>query len=166
MHPIVTFWLLLFVVAPCYAGEIKEVDTYLVGARADAYIGEEFRADVTRAMLAAQRGDDQTAWSALSSALAFCSEQKSSDGRPVVSVTSDAEAKEYLASAESEVRPTFVDHACPAAYKAAAFLSVRAKDSSAAFGYLDRAQELAPHWAEPLAERVSYRQSWESSRLA
>ncbi len=154
MHKIVGFWLLLLGVVPCVAGEIKQVETYLIGPRADGYVGEEFRADVARAMLAVQRGDDQAAWSALSSALAFCGGQKKTAGRPVFSVTSDAEAKEYLASADPQALPTFVDHACPSAYKAAAFLSVRAQDADAAFRYLDRAQELAPHWAEPVAERA------------
>ena len=154
MSPFLVFFLSLLVVAPCIAGDINQVDTYLAGARADAYIGEEFRADVAKSIVAAQRGDDRAAWSALSSALTFCGEQRSSDGTRVYSVSNDAEAKEYLASAEAGVRTTFVDHACPAAYKAAAFLAVRASDSQAAFAYLDRAQELAPHWAEPVAERA------------
>ncbi len=154
MHRVFAFWLLLVGVAPCFAGDIKEVETYVTGVAPDAYIGEEFRADVTRAISTAQRGDDRAAWDALSSVLAFCDQQKGSDGKPVFSVTNDAEAKEYLAEAGSHARPRFVDHACPQAYKTAAFLAVRAKESNAAFGYLDRAQELAPHWAEPLAERA------------
>lgn len=145
---------LLLACGQCLAEQIAEVDTFLAGPLADAYIGQEFRADVTRAMLAAQRGDDAAAWAALSAALAFCDGQKGSDRAPVFSVTSEAEAKQYLAQAAAGVRPTFVDHACPAAYKSAAFLSVRAKASDAAFRYLDRAQALAPHWAEPLAERA------------
>lgn len=154
MRPTPVLLLLLLVTAPGMAQDLGEVDTYLAGPRADAYIGEEFRADVTRSMVAAQRGDDQVAWSALSSALAFCDGHRGSAEAPVYSVTNDAEAREYLASAAAGQRPTFVDHACPAAYKAAAFLAVRADDSTAAFSYLDRAQQLAPHWAEPLAERA------------
>lgn len=154
MRQLVVFLSLLLPVAHCVAAEIEQVDTYIAGAKADAYIGEEFRANVTRAMLSAQRGDDRAAWSELEEVLAFCSDKKSSDDTRVFSVTSDAEAKEYLATAEPGVLTTFVDHACPSAYKAAAFLSVRAKDSVAAYAYLDRAQALAPHWAEPLAERA------------
>jgi len=154
MHRVFAFWLLLLGVPPCFAGDIKEVDTYVSGVTPDAYIGEEFRVDVTRAILAAQRGNDRAAWGALSSVLAFCDEQRGSDEKPVFSVTNDAEAKEYLGEARPHARPRFIDHACPAAYKTAAFLSVRAKESNAAFDYLDRAQKLAPHWAEPLAERA------------
>ena len=154
MRSSLVFLLSLLVVAPCMGEDINQVDTYFVWAKAAAYIGEEFRADVSRSMMAAQRADDPAAWSALSSVVAFCGAHKSSDGTRVYSVTNDAEAKQYLASAKTGVRTTFVDHACPAAYKAAAFLAVRANDSSAALSYLDRAEELAPHWAEPLAERA------------
>ena len=154
MRQLVLYFSLLLPAAYCVAGEIKEVDTYLPGAKADAYIGEEFRADVTRAMTSIQRGDDRAAWSSLAEVLTFCNDKKNNNGARVFSVTSDAEAKEYQASAEPGVLTTFVDHACPSAYKAAAFLSIRAKDSDAAFAYLDQAQALAPHWAEPLAERA------------
>lgn len=149
----VVVMLSLLVAAPCAAQDVNEVDTFLTGPGADAYIGEEFRPDVAKSVAATQRGDDQAAWSALSSALAFCDQQISSDSTRVYSATNHAEQMEYAASTEAGVRTRFVDHACPAAYKTAAFLAVRANDSKTAFAHLDRAQALAPHWAEPLAER-------------
>lgn len=136
------------------AGEIKEVDTALNAGNADTYIGMEYRADVARAGDATQRGDDQAAWAALKDVLAFCDRQTGTDDTRIYSVRSDREANEYRAEAAEGVTTTFVDHACPSGYKLAAFLAVRAGQNDAAFAYLDRAQAIAPHWAEPLTERA------------
>jgi len=139
--------------ASCWADKIEGVASHMLRGPADAYIGEQYRAEVTRSMLAARKGDTRAAWAALQAPLAFCDQQKSTDQLRVYSVNNDAEAKEYR-DAEPGVTTTFVDQACPAAYKAAAFLAVGANDADAAFAYLDREQALLPHWAEPLAERA------------
>lgn len=146
--------LLASIAAPAAAGEIKEVEAYLTPARADEYIGMEFRANVARAWQATQRGDGKSAWTALEDVLAFCDEQRSTAARRIYSVHNDAEAKQYRDEAGDGVTTTFVDRACPTAYKQAAFLSVREGRNEAALGYLDRAEALSPHWADPVAERA------------
>ena len=146
--------ILISTMARAAAGEIKEIDAYLTPAKADEYIGMEYRANVVRAGQAAQRGDGKSAWAALEDVLAFCDEQKSTDVRRIYSVHNDAEAKQYRDEAGDGVTTTFVDQACPTAYKQAAFLSVREGRNEAALGYLDRAEALSPHWAEPVAERA------------
>lgn len=153
MRQLTLCFALLLPAVSCWAGKTEEVESYIPRGPADAYIGEEYRAEVTRSMLAAQKGDIRGAWAALRAPLAFCDQQKSTDKLRVYSVNNDAEAKEYR-DAEPGVTTTFVDQACPAAYKAAAFLAVGGNDADAAFAYLDRAEALSPHWAEPLAERA------------
>lgn len=153
MRQLTLFVALLLPMATCLAGKLREVESQVTRAPADAYIGEEFRADVSRAVAVALKGDDAAAWALLKNALAFCDQQQSTPQKRVFSVHNEAEAQEYR-DAAPDVMTTFVDQACPAAYKAAAFMAVRNQDADAAFGYLDRAQALAPHWAEPLAERA------------
>lgn len=153
MRQLTLCFALLLPAVSCWAGKVKEVDVTLTRGPVDAYIGEEHRATVSRAMQAAQRGDNEAAWALLKAPLAFCDQHKSTDKARVFSVTNDAEAKEYRDAAPG-VTTTFIDQACPAAYKGAAFLAVRANDADAAFGYLDRAEALSPHWAAPMAERA------------
>lgn len=153
MRQSLLWFVLLLPMANAWAGKVEEVETRIPRGPVDTYIGEEFRADVTRSMQAAQRGDDPAAWASLKSALAFCDGYTSTPQARVFSVHNDAEAQEYRDAAPGETT-TFVDHACPAAYKAAAFLAVKGNDADAAFKYLDQAEALAPHWAEPLAERA------------
>lgn len=136
------------------AGDIKEIDTYLTAGKADTYIGMEYRPNVVRAGQATARGDDASAWAELKDVLAFCDGQKSTDTLRIYSVGNDAEAKQYRDEAGPDVTVTFVDQACPVAYKMAAFLAVRGGQNDRAFAYLDRAEAVSPHWAEPLAERA------------
>lgn len=153
MRQLTLFFALLLPMATCVAGKVRELESRITSGAADAYIGEEFRVDVSRAVAASLKGDDASAWALLKDALAFCDQQQGTPERRVFSVHNDAEAQEYRDAAPG-VTTTFVDQACPAAYKAAGFLAVRANDADAALRYLDRAQALAPHWAEPLAERA------------
>lgn len=77
------------------AGEIREVDTYLNAPNSDAYPGHEFRAQVSEAMLFAQKGNDEAAWTSLAPVLAFCDGKVSMDGVRVLSVSNGNEAQEF-----------------------------------------------------------------------
>ena len=153
MRALIAFTLLL--ASPLsQAQEIRQVDTYLDTGHADNYIGMEYRANIARAAQATQDGEDDNAQRELAEVLAFCDLQTGTEGTRVYSVNNDEDAKLYRDEAGPGVAVTFVDFACPAAYKMAAFLAVRHKKPDAAFAYLDRAEAIAPHWAEPLVERA------------
>lgn len=145
---------LLLASAPGRAQDIREIDTYLDTGKADPYVGMEYRANVARAARATQSGDDAAARRELGDVLAFCDRQASTADTRVYSVNNDDDAQLYRDEAGPDITVTFVDFACPAAYKIAAFLAVRGDHAAAAFAYLDRAEAIAPHWAEPVAERA------------
>lgn len=134
-------------------GEIEEVATELQGA-AEKYPGSEFRASVNQATAYSQQGKPAVAWNTLQPALLYCDEKQSAGSEQVYSVADASEEAEYRIAASPGTKLVFVDWACPMAYKSAAFLAVQSKETERALALLDRAQALAPHWAEPLAERA------------
>ena len=140
-------------VLPVAAGEAEEVSTILESA-ATAYLGHEHRNTVHRAVEMAAVGEADLARKTLEPVLAFCDELKATVDTTLVSVSNTVEEATYIASSGSALPVKFVDMACPMAYKNAGFLAVSAKDTDAAFEYLGKAEQLAPYWAEPVAERA------------
>lgn len=136
------------------AGQIEEVSTELQATEAIAYPGSEYRDVITQAARLSQQGRVDAAWNVLQPAILYCDDKKSSAAEVFYSVANKAEEQEYRDSTPAGVKLHFVDWACPMAYKSAAFLAVQTNEPDRAGALLDRAQALAPHWAEPLAERA------------
>ena len=131
----------------------RVVVTPLKTVMLDQYTGFAWRKDVNEATGAMLRGDTAGARARIDAAVAFC-DALARPGLTLVSVATAAEYERYLSERTSDDPVEWVDHACPAAYKAAGFLVIEQKGSpDAALAYLDKASALAPYWAEPLAEK-------------
>ena len=155
-HPIRRLLLIgLLVALPVAVGGAKEVSTTIESA-ATEYPGHEHRVTVNRAVEVATAGKEDLAWQMLEPVLAYCDGLKATGSATLVSVSNTAEEATYIASSDATLPVRFVDMACPMAYKTAGFLAVGARDADAAFEYLDMAQQLAPYWAEPMAERAYF----------
>lgn len=136
------------------AGQIEEISTELKSTAQVDYPGSEYRDVITQASRLSQQGRVDAAWNVLQPAILYCDDKKSSAAEVFYSVANKAEEQEYRASTPAGVKLHFVDWACPMAYKSAAFMAVQTNEPDRAGALLDRAQALAPHWAEPLAERA------------
>ncbi len=137
--------------APMAAADARAV---LLPQDADPYPGHEYRDAVDQASRYHAQGRPEAAWNVLQPAIVHC-DDKRSDARIVYySVAEASEEAALRAAAPPGARVEFIDRACPMAYKMAAFLAVDTRENERALALLDRAQALAPHWPEPMAERA------------
>jgi tetratricopeptide (TPR) repeat protein len=116
-------------------------------------VGSEYRSAVAAANAAAIDARDlDHAESLLEPAVHYC-EQQHRPGRIAVSVADAREYDHFMATHHDGVPVEWIDHACPGAFKTAAFIAVERKDFSAALEMLAKAAEIAPYWPEPLTEQ-------------
>ncbi len=120
---------------------------------AEAFEGFENRAEVEKAISKIGNGDSASAWEILRPVMKFCDALASDTTTVYASVLNSREAAILKQSHKGERPLVFVDIACPSAYKTAAFLYVDQRESEKAFEALQKAQDLAPLWADAHAER-------------
>lgn len=150
-------WLLGFVFAvavyfPVAMAQKKIVVTYAQGSYEHG-IGAQYR-DVVAAAVAAARDNQDMAGAAvlLAPVLHYCDQQQMPE-RIAVSVANVEEYDHYMTSHHDGMPVEWIDHACPAAYKTAAFINIDDKDYTAGIAMLAKAIAMAPYWPEPLAEQ-------------
>lgn len=153
MRGLIVVWA-LFAPAAMAAGQLEEVSTELQSVAVVKHSGSEYREAVGRATDYAQKGRYDAAWNVLQPALLFCDEKKNSAKEVFYGVANQAEEKQYRDSAPPGAKVTFVDWACPMAYKSAGFMAVQTNEPDRAAALLGRAETLAPHWASAVAERA------------
>lgn len=145
--------LVVLLVAFCVQAERRVVITPTKTAKLARYTGHAWRDDVTAAFEAMMKGNTAGARPKLDAAVAFCN-ALARPGLTLVSVATTAEYERYLDERTGDDPVEWVDHACPSAYKGAAFLIIEEKgNANDALAYLDKASAIAPYWAEPLAEK-------------
>lgn len=116
-------------------------------------IGAEYRGSVAAANAAALDDKDlNRAATVLAPALQYCDEQQIPD-RVAVSVASTEEYDHFMATHHDGVPVEWLDQACPAAYKAAAFIDIERKNYEAGMAMLAKAIAIAPYSPEPLTEQ-------------
>lgn len=151
MRMLVALTCLLFAFTAHAGKEIVITETPAVYL--DQHIGSAWRADVNSATVAMSKGDLALAKTKLRPALAFCNELARAN-LTLVNVTTASEYEQYLRERPGDNPVEWVDHACPAAYKAAAFLAIEEKaPPDVALGFLDQAIAIAPYWSDPLSEK-------------
>ncbi len=119
---------------------------------AEPYAGSQFRAQVDSVNAVA--GGTLAIMEQLKPALTFCDARVAGPGSVHVSVATREEARTFAARQPPGTAIDYVDVACPRAYFAAAFASTDAGDNARAIAFLDRAQSLAPYWANAFTERA------------
>jgi len=143
---------LFWMVSPVHGQSNTPELSTLIPTVAKPLDGHEYRPAVAAANLSAQHNDVDSAWASLKPVLAYCDTKTSDAQHTFVSVADDIERKEAELSHQRPPPVVLVDRACPAAYKTAAFLAVQARDIKRAFTNLDRAESLAPYWADTYIE--------------
>ena len=121
---------------------------------ADQFEGSEYRDVLQDATELEDAGDREGAWKALRSVLDYCESELAKPGVLHVSVSNQEELAQFSAEHEKDGAIAPIDMACPMAYKMAAFFYVSDRQAVKAYAFLDKAQQLAPYWADPYSERA------------
>ncbi|ALN89262.1 TPR repeat family protein [Lysobacter gummosus] len=144
----------LSAVAPVLpAAEVTQIVTDLA-YKADEYPGSEYRRGVDQASAYVREGRPSAAWNVLQPGMLYCDGKRNTETEIFYSVADKAEERELRDRAPPGTTVTFVDWACPLTYKQAAFLAIDTNEPERARALLDRAEAIAPHWADVLAERA------------
>ena len=114
-------------------------------------LGAQHRDTVARAVRATKRGEREEALEIVRPVLAYC-DALLGTGRALVSVSTEAEYREHVATAGNGDPVDWVDMACPDAYQVHAFVAVEEKRFDDALAMLEKTIRLAPYWSEPLTE--------------
>ncbi|MGO1071976.1 hypothetical protein [Lysobacter sp. CA199] len=148
-------WTIALLLAGACVGIQARAETVVteLQSKAETYPGHEYRDASGRAIDYFREGRKDAAWNVLQPAIVYCDERKSDERMRYYSVADKTEEEEFRSETPAGTSLVFVDMACPHAYKSAAFLAVESKEYERAFALLDRAQAIAPHWPQPLAER-------------
>jgi tetratricopeptide (TPR) repeat protein len=145
-------FLCLLITLGAHAGS-KVVVTDTKPVYLDSHTGSTWRSEVNSAIEAFHKGDLASAKSKLKPALAFC-DALARPNLTLVSVVTRAEYERYLRERSDDNPVEWVDHACPSAYKTAAFMLIEEKGAPEdVLKYLDQAIAIAPYWSDPLAEK-------------
>jgi tetratricopeptide (TPR) repeat protein len=153
MHSDLTGWLLACVLFPATAMAQQEILVTKLTGSFEHGVGAEYRSNVAAANAAVINDKDlERATTALAPALRYCDQQQI-PGRIAVSVANAEEYDHFMADHHDGMPVEWIDQACPAAYKAAAFIDVERKDFNAAIAMLAKAVAMAPYSPEPLTEQ-------------
>mgnify|MGYP006374709521 FL=1 len=114
-------------------------------------LGAQHRDTVARAVRATKRGDRKEALGIVQPVVAYC-DALLRPGHALVSVATEAEYRDYVASSGNGEPVDWVDMACPDAYQLHAFIAVEEKRFDDALAMLEKTIRLAPYWSEPLTE--------------